>query len=198
LVHVSTAFVFSGELDRAYRTTDPPEPLNAYGRSKHAGELAIAAAMDDYCIVRTSWLYGLGGKSFVEDVLAQLRARNYARLALDQVGAPTWTTNLAAVLWQLARAHHRGVFHWCDNGSVNRYEFGQAIARDAFDLGLLPSRPTIYSALSHEFGSAARRPKFSTLDRTATESTLGTIAMFWRHSLRLMLQELALESRSAA
>lgn len=191
LVHVSTAFVFSGRCDHPYRESDTPEPLNAYGRSKLAGELAIAAAMDDYCIVRTSWLYGRGGENFVTAALASMQTRSYAKLVLDQIGAPTWTPSLAGVLWSLAGSRQRGIFHWCDSGSVTRYEFGRAVAQDAFKLGLLTSMPTLYPAMTAEFGSPARRPAFSTLDQTNTESVLGLTASFWRHSLRSMLQEMA-------
>lgn len=102
LVHISTDYVFRGNQTTPYRESDPTGPVSAYGRSKLAGEQAIAASgLTRYFILRTSWLYGPGGKNFVETMLRLAAEREELRVVVDQVGSPTYTGDLARAIFKL-------------------------------------------------------------------------------------------------
>jgi dTDP-4-dehydrorhamnose reductase len=109
IVHVSTDYVFDGVREHAgggsgepWLESDPVNPLGAYGRSKLAGELQVAAATDEHAIVRAAWLYGAGGRNFVDTMLALGDERDEVSVVTDQVGSPTWTVHLAEGLVELA------------------------------------------------------------------------------------------------
>ncbi len=105
LVAVSTDYVFDGTLTgRPYVESDPTAPLGAYGRTKRAGEVAIAEHTDDYVIARTAWLFGWPGKSFCDTMLRAGASRDEVAVVTDQVGSPTWTGHLSPALVQLAAA----------------------------------------------------------------------------------------------
>jgi dTDP-4-dehydrorhamnose reductase len=122
VVQVSTDYVFDGTKGEPYVEDDPPGPLSAYGRTKLAGEQAVAAATPDHAIARTAWLFGAGGKNFVDTVLRLAADRDELPVVADQVGSPTWVGHLAPALLDLAEGDGRGVFHvtasgvcsWCD------------------------------------------------------------------------------------
>ena len=102
LVHISTDYVFDGRKTSPYLETDPVGPLSAYGRSKLAGEQAVlASGLKRYYLVRTSWLYGPGGRNFVETIIRLAREREELRVVADQVGSPTYTGDLAQAIYQL-------------------------------------------------------------------------------------------------
>ena len=105
LVHISTDYVFSGDKGSPYTESDPTGPLSAYGRSKLAGEAAIVTSgLSRYFILRTSWLYGPGGKNFVETMLRLAAERDELRVVADQIGSPTYTGDLAAAIYNLLEA----------------------------------------------------------------------------------------------
>jgi dTDP-4-dehydrorhamnose reductase len=104
LLHVSTDYVFDGQKGRPYGEDDPPNPRSAYGRSKRAGEEAIlASGLERWFIVRTSWLYGPGGKNFVETILRLAQEREELRVVADQIGTPTYSEHLAAAIFRRCR-----------------------------------------------------------------------------------------------
>ncbi len=103
LVHVSTDFVFDGETSRPYAPDDKPNPLNAYGRTKRDGEVAILRSGADALIVRTAWVYFERGRNFVHTMLRLMRERDEVKVVSDQIGTPTYARNLARALWTLAR-----------------------------------------------------------------------------------------------
>src|SRR5262245_52155728 len=112
LVHVSTDYVFDGSKRTPWVESDPVGPLGAYGRSKLAGEQAVAAAGADHAIVRTAWLFGAGGRNFVDTILALGTERDEVDVVADQVGSPTWAAHLAEGLVEVAeRRGDVGVFH---------------------------------------------------------------------------------------
>ena len=100
-IHVSTDYVFDGALGRPYVETDTPNPLNVYGKSKLAGEQAIQKAGGAYLILRTSWVYSMGGDSFVTKILGWARKNPELRVVDDQVGNPTWARPLAEMIGSL-------------------------------------------------------------------------------------------------
>lgn len=157
LVHVSTDYVFAGDAHRPYVESDPVGPRTAYGRSKLAGEQAIAAAGTEHAIVRSAWLFGAGGANFVDTMLALAATRDEVSVVADQVGCPTWTGHLAPALVEIAERRLAGLHHVAGGGSCSWYE----LAIEVFHAAGLACRvlPTTTEALPRP----APRPRFSVL-----------------------------------
>ncbi|MHB8839340.1 MAG: SDR family oxidoreductase [Gemmatimonadaceae bacterium] len=158
VLHLSTDYVFDGRMTRPYREDDEPRPLGAYGRSKHAGELALAASGCRWTLVRTQWLYG-GGPSFVRTMWSKARRGERARVVNDQFGAPTHTAELADVLWRLVREGADGIWHAAAEGCTTWYEVAQRVYRS---VGADSSLVT--PCTTKEYGAAAPRPANGCLD----------------------------------
>lgn len=129
IVQVSTNEVFGGSADRPYGPTDEPSPINAYGRSKLAGERAVAAATQRHLVIRTAWLFGPGGTNFVTKILgAAERAREAGsglKLVDDELGNPTWTPDLAHAIVELVRDGRTGTVHAAGTPSTSRLGWGR-------------------------------------------------------------------------
>ena len=109
LIHFSTDYVFDGTKDTPYTEDDPPHPINAYGRSKLAGERAIEQSGGDYLILRTSWVYAARGHNFLSTVLRLAQERDELRIVADQIGAPTWAHEIANATASIALQARRNV-----------------------------------------------------------------------------------------
>ncbi len=166
LVHISTDFVFSGELGRAYREWDAVGPISVYGASKLAGETAVWNSGCRAAVVRTQWLFGVRGKSFAHAILraASARPAEGLRVVRDQVGAPTYTGHLARKLGWLTREQIPGIFHINNAGECSRADWAAAILRGG-GFGEVAVHPID----SSEWPTPARRPARSTLRRYALE-----------------------------
>jgi dTDP-4-dehydrorhamnose reductase len=164
IVHVSTDYVFDGRKSSGYVEGDEPGPLSAYGRSKLAGERAVAAAAEDHAIVRTAWLFGAGGRNFVDTVLGLAQDRDELRVVDDQVGSPTWVGHLAPALVDLAEAGGRGIFHVAAAGRCSWHGLAaEAFARARLDCRAVPTT-------SADFPRPAPRPAFSVLRSTRPDA----------------------------
>ncbi len=158
IVHVSTDYVFDGSKRTPWLESDPTGPLGVYGETKLAGEHAVAGAGDRYAIVRTAWLFGAGGKNFVDTMLGLGSQRDEVSVVTDQVGCPTWTGHLAGALVELAeRPEETGVHHIAGAGSCSWNE----LALEVFDQAGVECR--VRPASSDEFPRPARRPAYSVL-----------------------------------
>lgn len=188
MVHVSTDYVFDGRSCHPYVPEDEPNPDNAYGRSKLAGERALAVELpaERYLIVRTSWLYALPGTNFVATMLRLFAERPEVRVVDDQIGAPTAAYGLAEALWYAVERNLCGVFHWCDAGVASWYDFAVAVREEAVALDLLDplSAARILPIRSAEYPTPAKRPAFSVLDAGAMRQQLECAAVHWRVRLR--------------
>lgn len=177
LVYPSTDYVFPGDAARPYRPADPTGPINAYGRSKRAGEEAALRA-DGALVVRTSWLYGAGGTNFVDTMRRLARERDRLQVVDDQVGRPTWTGSLARTLAGLIEAGAAGIFHATGGGPyVSWYGFARRI------LKACSPEVIVEPVNSTAFPRPAPRPAHSGLDCTATERVLGAPMPDWRVAL---------------
>ena len=158
IVHVSTDYVFDGSKREPWVESDPVAPLGVYGDTKLAGELAVAEANPSHTIVRTAWLFGAGGKNFVDTMLRLGGERDELTVVTDQVGCPTWTGHLAGALVELAeRPAELGVHHIAGAGSCSWNEFALEIfERAGIDCRVLPTT-------SEQFVRPARRPAYSVL-----------------------------------
>ena len=184
LVHFSTDYVFDGEKASPYLETDRPSPLNAYGRSKLAGERAIRASGCRYLIFRTSWVYAATGHNFLLTMLRLAREGKPLRVVDDQHGAPTSSRMIAVATAQAMRSLGKqdGIYHMSAAGSTTWYGFARAIFRQA---GLNPSLTPIASA---DYPAPARRPRNSLLDN----------GLLVRHGIRLPAWEAGLSELLSA
>ena len=157
LVHVSTDYVFDGSKREPWVESDAVAPLGAYGRSKLEGERQVAASGGSHVIARTAWLFGAGGRNFVDTMLDVAAERDEVRVVTDQVGSPTWTGHLAPALIALAEGGGDGVFHVAGGGACSWHE----LARTAFELAGVSCR--VDETTSLEFVRPAPRPAYSVL-----------------------------------
>ena len=193
LIHFSTDYVYEGRKEGAWVEGDATGPLSAYGRSKLAGEQAIAAVGVPHIILRTSWVYGLTGKNFLLTMLRLAQTRNEIGIVNDQFGAPTWSQTLAsatAAIVNAAGAPHQmaevsGIYHCCAAGHTSWFGFAQAI----FAHPAVTQRPALKPITTADYPTPAARPKNSVMDIRKFESAFGALPA-WEQALDACLQGL--------
>jgi len=177
LVQVSTDYVFSGDDDHPYTEDDSTAPLSAYGRSKLLGE-EHARSSRDHLVVRTAWLYGHGGRSFVATICAQIESgTTKLRVVTDQRGCPTLCDDLAASILDLVDVRANGVVHAANSGDTTWHGFATEIAR------ILRAEVDIEPVASAEFPRPAPRPAYSVLDTSRLTALLGRPMPRWQDAL---------------
>lgn len=194
LVHVSTDYVYSGRQSVPYRESDPTGPLSAYGRSKLAGETAIlASGLTRYFIVRTSWLYGPGGKNFVETMLRLAAERDELRVVADQIGTPTYTGDLAQALFSLLEVAERpgtfGIYNFSNLGECSWHGFAAEILRQGRAGGLPLKAQRVVAIRTEEYPLPAPRPAYSVFSKDKYLAATGARVPHWQESLAFYLQE---------
>jgi dTDP-4-dehydrorhamnose reductase len=157
VVYVSSDYVFNGAKGAPYVESDQPAPLSAYGRTKLAGEEATAAANPRHFIVRSSWLFGIGGRNFVETMLQLATDHGEVLVVRDQVGSPTYTWHLASGIVRLVEGLEHGIHHMAAAGSCSWYDF----AREIFEQAKIECK--VLSGTTEMLGRPAPRPPFSAL-----------------------------------
>ena len=181
LVHFGTDFVFDGRAQRPYGPDDPPNPLSVYGRSKWEGEQVIRAAACRHLIIRTSWLFGPGGRNFVETILAKAEAGERLHVVTDQVGSPTLAADLAHAVVKLLDAGTLGTFHFANSGQCSWFGFAQEIISQA---GI---NQRVEPITSVQLKRPAQRPAYSVLDTANCTETTGLRPPPWQDALRRYL-----------
>jgi dTDP-4-dehydrorhamnose reductase len=168
LIYVSTDYVFDGTQTTPYCEEDVPRPLNVYGQSKRAGEIAALMGCPNTLVVRTSWLYGHAGNNFVKTIMRLAVEKPFLEVVGDQRGCPTNADDLALVLKDLLANDLRGICHVTNTGDCTWYEFAEAIVK-CMDLST-PVRPITTA----QAGRLAKRPAYSVLaqDRLGKVRTL--------------------------
>ena len=184
VLHFSTDFVFDGELDRPYVETDPPNPINEYGRSKLAGELLLQLSDCSHCIVRLEWTYGSHGNNFVKKIVARARASGQLKVVSDQVGSPTATTEVADVACRLLEQRTEGLFHFANSGYASRFEVAQFITAE------LSLKAEVTPCASSDYPAPARRPLNSRFDCTKIQALLGEPIKSWQEAMAHFLRHL--------
>lgn len=187
LIHVSTDYVFSGNVNTPCCEDQPTDPLGAYGRTKLAGEQAVQAAGCRYLIFRTAWLYSPYGNNFVKTMRRLTAERDSLKVVFDQVGTPTYAGDLAALIRKVidGRMFDRtGIYHFSDEGVCSWYDFAVEICR------MFGNECDILPCHSDEFPSKVRRPHFSVLDKTKVKAAFGIKIPHWRQSLRRCVNEI--------
>lgn len=184
LVHYSTDYVFSGNASEPYQVEAPIEPLNAYGRSKAAGEAAIAASGCRHLTVRTSWLYASWGRNFVRTMANLCNTKDELRVVDDQRGRPTSAEHLASATLGLLRSGVDGFTHVTDGGECTWFGFTREINRLAAG-----GRCEVKPCTSDEFPRPAPRPAYSVLDLTKSEAAIGPMPD-WKQNLAGVIDRL--------
>lgn len=157
LVYISTDYVFDGNGKEPYKPTDKTSPLNNYGFTKWEGEEAVRKYCTKYYITRTSWLYGVHGRNFVETMLS-LADKPELKVVDDQVGCPTWTIELSDGIVKLLNGEDYGTYHVCGSGQTSWYGFAKKIFEEAgLTVNLKPCS-------TDEFPRPAKRPHYSVMD----------------------------------
>ncbi|MBN1817514.1 MAG: dTDP-4-dehydrorhamnose reductase [Sedimentisphaerales bacterium] len=186
VIHISTDFVFDGDLDRPYAETDAPNPVSVYGSSKWHGEQALSHSDARCCIVRVQWTYGHGGTNFVKKILELAQSRDHLKVIDDQIGSPTATTEVARVLVEMLSMQEKptGLFHLAASGYTSRYE----MARFVLDVKGIPI--SVQPCKSSDFPTVARRPLNSRFDCSKLEQLLGRSLADWKEPLARFVEEL--------
>lgn len=178
MVYISTDYVFDGKKGCLYGEEDQPSPLNVYGRSKLAGEAHVRGLLERHLIVRTEWLYGRGGRNFVESILKMANERDEIQVVNDQVGSPTYTHDLARGILRLIKDEQKGTFHLSNQGLCSWFDFAQKILSQKEIKGI-----RIIPIASEELKRPARRPAFSGFDCSRYQKATGEFLRPWEAAL---------------
>ena len=159
MIYISTDYVFDGTKDGEYTENDETNPINIYGESKLAGEKYVQEILDKYYIVRTSWVFNINGKNFIETMLRLSKANNQLSIVNDQIGSPTYTKDLSRLLVDMLETSKYGLYHATNEGYCSWYEFANTIFK------LANINIDIKAINSNEYASRAKRPLNSKLSK---------------------------------
>ena len=196
LVHISSDYVFPGTDPTPRKETDPVCPINAYGRTKWAGEVFVRALCPKHFIVRTAWLYGLHGKNFVKMILKKARETGRISVVADQYGSPTFANDLAEALLQLAQTNQYGTYHCTNAGVCSWFDLASA----AVNIAGIPCEKEAITTEEYRrrFPQSARRPMYSALDNTKIAGVLGKPLRPWQEALEEFIDVLQKEEAQHA
>ena len=182
LIHVSTDYVFDGRRNTPYTEDEPTSPLGAYGRTKLAGETAIAESGCKYIIIRTAWLYSEFGNNFVKTMLRLTSEREGINVVSDQIGSPTYAGDLGSAIFDIIEHRkfegNEGTYHFTDEGVCSWYDLAYETASIAGNKGCI-----INPCRTWEYPTKASRPSYSVLDKSKFKATFGFDIPYWRESL---------------
>jgi dTDP-4-dehydrorhamnose reductase len=158
-MYISTDYVFNGEGEKPFKETDEPSPIGQYGRSKLDGEQVVKQLLDNWFIVRISWVFGINGNNFVKTMLRLAETRKELNVVGDQFGSPTYTSDLAKLLIEMIKTDKYGIYHASNEGFCSWADFAQEIFRQA-NIGV-----KVNSILTEEYPTRAVRPKNSRMSK---------------------------------
>ncbi|SFK32787.1 dTDP-4-dehydrorhamnose reductase [Methylophaga sulfidovorans] len=194
LIHYSTDYVFNGSGDKAWIEDAETQPLNVYGRTKLAGELAISSVADKYLIFRTSWVYGERGANFLNTMKRLAIDKVQLSIVHDQIGTPTWSRHIADVTAQVISQSyqqadfwqkHSGIYHLSGAGRASWFDFAQQIFNLMAAQG--HSVPQVHPITTRDYPTPANRPAHSLLDNTKLKQHFGLNLPDWRISLEWVM-----------
>ncbi|MEZ8101223.1 dTDP-4-dehydrorhamnose reductase [Vibrio bivalvicida] len=190
LVHISTDYVFSGEAKKPYDEKDTTAPESVYGKSKLAGEIAIANACPRHVILRTAWVFGEHGNNFVKTMLRLAKTRDCLGVVDDQLGGPTYAGDIAKALVVIAKkvasdeATLFGTYHYSGLPHVSWFDFATDIFEQAYQQELLARIPTVNAISTSEFPTPAKRPSNSCLSTSLVGNKFSLQASDWKQALK--------------
>jgi len=179
MVYVSTNEVFDGTKGEPYLEFDRPNPINAYGRSKLAGEFFTRTLLHRFYIVRTAWLYAWGGSNFVTKMIHLADERGELRVVTDEISSPTYAPDLAEAIAKLIRTDHYGIYHFTNEGICSRYDFVIKIL-ELSDRGHVPVHPIT----SDQYTRASTPPLYAPIRNFCAATALGITLRPWEEALR--------------
>ena len=185
-IYLSTDYVFDGKKNTPYGEDDPPNPISVYGLSKFQGEKYIEEILDDYLIIRSSWLFAKEGSNFVNTIIKLSRKKNELMMVNDQKGSPTYTKDLSQAISLLVEKDLKGIFHITNSGCCTWFEFAQKI------LDLIGSSMKLIPISSSHCGRAARRPRNSVLNYEKFMEKTGSIMPHWEDALARCIKTMGL------
>ncbi len=182
LVHISTDYVFDGKSPLPRKESDPTAPIGVYGKTKRQGELEVERSGCDAVIIRTAWLYSEFGGNFVKTMLRLSKERDHLNVVFDQVGTPTYATDLAYAIMTIIEKGFSGfeIYHFSNEGAISWYDFTQAI----FEIA--GAKTTVGAIESWEYPTPTERPAFSVLNKRKIREA-GVKVPYWRDSLKKCL-----------
>jgi dTDP-4-dehydrorhamnose reductase len=186
LIQVSTDFVFEGNTTQPLLEGDKANPINVYGLTKLEGEQAVAEALTEHYIIRTSWLYSEYGNNFVKTMLRLGAEKDELKIIADQVGTPTYAIDLAGcILTIIAHDNQQyGIYHYSNEGVTSWYDFAMGI----FDIS--NTQVKVYPVRTAEYATRAIRPAFSVMDKSKIKTTFNIEVPYWRKSLEVCISRL--------
>jgi dTDP-4-dehydrorhamnose reductase len=202
LVHISTDYVFDGESHAPYTESDAVNPLNVYGRTKLAGELAVSTLCRKHWILRTSWVFSEYGQNFVTTMVRLASGRNVIDVVSDQFGRPTYAGDLAALIGALVAGDNQsaiapGIYHAAGGPVVSWYKFATLIFRHSTEIGVVGKAPEIRPILTTDYPTDTKRPLRAVLETSSSLARLVENHFDYDAGLRATLRSLArVESRS--
>lgn len=188
LIHISTDYVFQGDRNTPCQEDWETNPLGVYGKTKLAGEAAIATTGCNSIIIRTAWLYSQWGKNFVKTMQSLTATHDTLKVVFDQVGTPTFAGDLADVIAHIintGQTDKTGIYHFSNEGVCSWYDFAKLICK------LSGNTCDINPCYSEEFPSPVKRPHFSVLDKKKIKETFGIKVPYWTDSLEVCIKQLA-------
>ena len=188
LIHISTDYVFQGDRNTPCQEDWTTNPLGVYGKTKLAGEAAIATTGCNSIIIRTAWLYSQWGKNFVKTMQSLTATHDTLKVVFDQVGTPTFAGDLADTIAHIintGQTNKTGIYHFSNEGVCSWYDFAKMICK------LSGNTCDISPCYSKEFPSPVKRPHFSVLDKKKIKETFGIKVPYWTDSLEVCIKQLA-------
>ena len=178
MIYISTDYVFDGTKDGKYTENDETNPINIYGESKLIGEKYVQEIVEKYYIVRTSWVFNIKGKNFIETMLSLSKTNNQLSIVNDQIGSPTYTRDLARLLVDMLETNKYGLYHATNEGYCSWYEFANTIFK------LTDINIDIKAINSNEYVSRAKRPLNSKLSKNKLIEHGFTPLPLWQDALK--------------
>ncbi|REA63073.1 dTDP-4-dehydrorhamnose reductase [Dyadobacter luteus] len=186
LIHISTDFVFKGNVPQLLSETDPAEPENIYGLTKLEGEQDITRILEKHFTVRTSWLYSEFGNNFVKTMLRLGKERDQLGVIADQTGSPTYAIDLAGAIFDIIASDSKayGIYHYSNEGVTSWYDFAKTI----FDISNTTVK--VNPVKTSEYVTKAVRPAYSVMDKSKIKKEFNLDIPYWRDSLAVCISRL--------
>ena len=184
LIHISTDYVFDGTNHKPYQETDHPSPNSFYGLSKLKGEMEIIDHLDNFIIIRTSWLYSTFGNNFVKTMIRLGNERDELGVVVDQIGTPTYAADLAKTIMTAVDSEKTGIYHYSNQGVISWYDFAKAIMQ------IKNIDCKVNAIESKDFKAKANRPFYSVLNKAKITAGFNIEVPYWLDSLKVMIDNL--------
>ncbi|HWO77464.1 MAG TPA: dTDP-4-dehydrorhamnose reductase [Bacillus sp. (in: firmicutes)] len=186
-MYISTDYVFDGEGESPFKETDKPNPIGYYGLTKYEGEQVVQKLLDNWFIVRISWVFGINGNNFVKTMLRLAESRNELNVVGDQIGSPTYTFDLARLLIDMIQSYKYGIYHASNEGVCSWAEFAKEIFRQA------NVNVKVNSIATEEYPTRAVRPNNSRMSKQKLLDNGFIPLPSWQDAVGRYLKELAQE-----